>query len=86
MARAVFSEDNLETLFRFRKVSTDGITFVLDGSIGDKQVNVSVSDLTRMIHGGVVTTFDSNGLKVEYILSDIGWDRIFRLMKKYNMI
>ena len=82
--RAVFDEDNLIELLFTGKTKISGVKFVLNGTAGWNRVGVSIGDLKSITTSGVAISYGYFELKVEYILQDIGFDRIDTWMDIYE--
>ena len=87
--RSVFTEENLIEILRDGETTSDGITFILNAEshdlIGGNKVSVDNQNIIRITNGGI-TISRGEGLEVEYILQDIGYDRIGMILNKYKGI
>lgn len=84
MTRAIFGYAEFKELLKDDKTTTNGITFILNGESNDDDIKMTSDDLLNLSTGEVVTSFSINGLKVEYILQDIGFQLIIALLKRYK--
>lgn len=82
--RIVFGEAEFRELLLSGQTEIDGITLNINGDIGWNTVNVTGENISELIDGGTAKSEGTHNLTVEFILSDIGYDRIFPIMEEYK--